>query len=213
MTDGDNKEIPQGPQKKTLKDIFGGPPVESKITEPDPNYDPDADLKAKQRTPEKAQEAMFRETAKKLAAEEAEIVELAYDAAPKVHDIVVSGGTSFFCDADREKQEVGISSFVENVKDPNNTLRKMVSIGIRKSYNPVSRHIEKLNSDIDLRIEMHTDRSTQEEYRKLLDKDSKVVNVTRTYYFFDGGGELREDNSSSCKFICCPEQDNKRNEK
>ena len=71
-TEGGEKEnpnIPQDrPQNRNLKDFFGGPPVQSKITEPDPNYAPDPII-LRLKTPQEAQEILFRESAKRLAAE------------------------------------------------------------------------------------------------------------------------------------------------
>ncbi|MBI4091891.1 MAG: hypothetical protein HY427_01655 [Candidatus Levybacteria bacterium] len=78
MPDGENREkqqLPQGPPERSLKHIFDKPPVQSRITEPDPDYVPGS--APKPIAPEEAQKAMFRETAKKLAAEEEEILAIA----------------------------------------------------------------------------------------------------------------------------------------
>mgnify|MGYP001575823452 CR=1 FL=1 len=76
MPDGENRENqqPQQPPKRGLKDIFNKPPVEPRITGPDPDYVPGSTPKPI--TPEEAQGAMFREAAKKLAQEEEDIVGL-----------------------------------------------------------------------------------------------------------------------------------------
>ena len=88
MPDGENPENregqkapPQGP-KRSLKDIFGGPPAEpKKFEEPDPDYSSPAGSRHK--TTEEAREVMFRESAKRLSKEEVEINELAKEADDK----------------------------------------------------------------------------------------------------------------------------------
>ena len=72
MPDVENREDQQ-PPKRNLKDIFDKPPVEPKITEPEPDSSSSTTSKPESET---AQEELFREAARKLAAEEEEIVRL-----------------------------------------------------------------------------------------------------------------------------------------
>ena len=117
MPDGENRENPkpqQVPPERSLKDIFDKPPVQSKITEPDPDYVPGS--APKPITPEEAQKAMFRETAKKLAAEEEEILAIARKVNnTKARSRLPSG---FHIQPLGGGLSMSISSWAEKVMDP-----------------------------------------------------------------------------------------------
>ena len=90
MPDRENREVQKPPQEspyRSLKHIFDKPPVEPRITEPDPDGSP---ATSGPKTPEESQEVLFREAAKKLAAEEEKVIKLGFEYAriqPKPLDI------------------------------------------------------------------------------------------------------------------------------
>lgn len=170
MPDGENREN-QKPQQP-------GP----KITEPDPNYDPNVGYLG-ENTSEQAHEAMFRGAAKKLAQEEEDIVDLVHEWWNMIPKPLLPD--QFHCSImGPEREAASVVSWEEDIAASEPVRVELLQGSIPRG---VGVGVE---TDTSLFVPLNLDPATQTACQEFLEKNPNIDAFIQTYYYFDKRGNF-----------------------
>lgn len=182
MEDKDKQEVTK--PRKNLTEIFNKPPVEPRITEPDPNYDSSV---VPSTSPEvETQEELFRAAAVRCAIMEEQLASLLNKIAQNDPRIMRQPIEGVFIEG--EGNQLSVSSYIEDIK-----IQEGHNVSVQ-FHDGIANHAKYLgiNTNRELHLGLHTDEASRKLYEALSKSDPIIRRDVYTLYYFTEDGEYKK---------------------